>query len=148
MAPGRASPSSAPITLPAVLQSLPAFQGDVAACAAREGIAPERAAKLALALEEIFVNICRYAYPNVDGTVTFRCGIDGDDFVVEIVDHGQPFDPSAVPDPDLAADLDARPIGGLGWYLAHRLVDSLQYCRDDGRNIIRLALRRQQGRSK
>jgi serine/threonine-protein kinase RsbW len=138
--------NSAPITRPAVLESLPAFQHDVAACAAREGLEPERAENIAVAVEEVLANICRYAYPNDAGTATLVCGRDGDDFFVEISDAGQPFDPSRLHDPKLDDDLDARPVGGLGWFLVRRMVDELQYHRQDGRNVVRLILRgRQRG---
>lgn len=147
MAPGRAFANGTSITRPAVLASLPDFQSDVAACAARSGLDAQRTTNLALALEEVFVNICRYAYPEVDGLVTLSCGATGDDFIVELIDDGQPFDPSIIAEPDLGADLNARPIGGLGWFLARRLVDQLEYRRDDGRNLIRLTMHRRQGPS-
>ena len=111
----------------------------------RSGLDAQRIANLTLALEEVFVNICRYAYPEVDGTATLSCGTSGDQFVVELVDHGQPFDPASVPEPELGAELDACPVGGLGWFLAQRLVDALEYRRDDGRNLIRLIIHQRQG---
>jgi anti-sigma regulatory factor (Ser/Thr protein kinase) len=145
VAPERASTDGAPITRPAVLESLPDFQADVAAWAARENLAPDRAENLALAVEEVFVNICRYAYPDAAGTATLVCGSDDDAFFVELSDEGRLFDPSAVPDPGLDDDLDARPIGGLGWFLVRRMVDDLQCHRHGGRNIVRLILHRRQG---
>jgi anti-sigma regulatory factor (Ser/Thr protein kinase) len=147
MSPGRAFADSAPITRPAVLESLPDFRDDVAACAAREGLEPDRAENLALALEEVFVNICRYAYPDGAGAVTLICGDDGGDFVVEMSDDGQPFDPSVLHDPTLDDDLEARPVGGLGWFLVRRMVDDLQYHRRDGRNVVRLILHHRPGQS-
>ncbi len=145
VAPGRAFSNGTSITRPAVLASLPDLQDEMASCAARSGLDAQRIANLTLALEEVFVNICRYAYPEVDGSTTLRCGSTGDQFMVELVDHGQPFDPASVPEPELGAELDARPVGGLGWFLAHRLVDALEYRRDDGRNLIRLIMHQRQG---
>jgi serine/threonine-protein kinase RsbW len=145
MAPGRAFADCAPITRPAVLESLPDLQDHVAACAARREIEPGRAENLALALEEVFVNICRYAYPDSAGAVTLACGGDGDDLVVELSDQGRPFDPSGVPEPDLGDGLDGRPVGGLGWFLVARMVDDLQCRRQDGRNIVRLILHGRRG---
>lgn len=145
MAPGRAFADGAPITRPAVLESLPELQDHVAACATRHGIETDRVESLALALEEVFVNICRYAFPDGGGAVTLACGGDGDDLVVEIADQGRPFDPADVPVPDLGGDLDARPVGGLGWFLVRRMVDDLECRRDGGRNLVRLILHRRRG---
>jgi anti-sigma regulatory factor (Ser/Thr protein kinase) len=145
VAPKRASTGGAPIVRPAVLESLPDFQGAVGACAAREGLEPERAANLALAVEEVFVNICRYAYPDGAGEATLVCAASADDFTVEITDDGRAFDPSELPEPNLSEDLDARPVGGLGWYLVRRMVDDLQYHRDDDRNVVQLIMHRRRG---
>ena len=51
-----------------------------------------------------------------------------DDIIIIImVDYGESFDPSAVPLPDLKADLSERKIGGLGIYLMRRLMDEVHY---------------------
>jgi serine/threonine-protein kinase RsbW len=141
MAPAGARSCFGPITKPALLGNLPAFQEALGVCAAESGVEPDRVEKLALAFEEVFVNICNYAYPQGPGDVTLACLIESGAFVAEIIDQGQPFDPASLPDPDLHADLDARPIGGLGWFLVPRLVDDFDVRRADGCNIVRLVLR-------
>ena len=140
-----ACPSCAPITKPAILTSLPAFQERLGACAAYHGIEPSRAEGLSLAFEEVFVNICRHAYPEDAGEATLTCQADAECFVIEITDSGPPFDPSSVPEPDLTGDLDARPLGGLGWFLIRRLADEFECCRWEGRNVVRLVLHRHRG---
>ena len=94
------------------------FQERLGACAAYHGIEPSRAEGLSLAFEEVFVNICRHAYPEDAGEATLTCQADAERFIIEIADSGPPFDPSSLPDPDLTGDLDARPLGGLGWFLS------------------------------
>lgn len=145
MAPEGALHRCAPIAMQALLNSLPAFQERLGACAARHGVEPPRIERLLLAFEEVFVNICRYAYPQEAGEVTLTCHEDGGSFIAEIADRGPPFSPSSLPDPDLTASLDARPVGGLGWFLVRHLVDELQCCRQEGRNIVRLVLHRHRG---
>jgi serine/threonine-protein kinase RsbW len=142
MAPAGASSCLGPITKLALLRTLPAFQEALGVCAAQSGVAPDRAEKLALALEEVFVNICNYAYPQGPGEVTLACRIESGAFVAEITDRGQPFDPANLPAPDLHTDLDARSFGGLGWFLVPRLVDDFEVRRADGCNRVRLILRR------
>jgi serine/threonine-protein kinase RsbW len=130
-----------PICKPALLANLPAFQESLGICAAENGVPPDRAQTLALAFEEVFVNICSYAYPQEPGDVTLACQTEAGAFVTEIMDHGQPFDPTHAPDPGIRADLESRPPGGLGCFLISRLADDFQYRRVDGRNIVRLVLR-------
>ena len=127
---------------PAELEKLEALQEHLAGCARQFGLEARRAGMLALALEEIFVNICHYAYPDTPGPVVLNCRNDGDRLVVEVVDHGRPFDLSAISEPDLAADIDARPVGGLGWFLVRQVADELDCFRADGRNVVRLTLKR------
>jgi len=54
-----------------------------------------------IALEELFVNVARYAYPDSKGTV--KIGIDISDGVIALrfIDSGIPFNPVAKPDPDI-----------------------------------------------
>ena len=127
---------------PAELEKLEALQEHLAGCARQFGLEARRAGMLALALEEIFVNICHYAYPDTPGPVVLNCRGEGDRLVVEVVDHGRPFDLSAISEPDLAADIDARPVGGLGWFLVRQVADELDCFRADGRNVVRLTLKR------
>ena len=56
-----------------------------------------------------------------------------------IKDHGAPFDPTEHEDADVEAELQDRPIGGLGIYLVKSIMDSMTYERSaDGYNILTL----------
>jgi serine/threonine-protein kinase RsbW len=59
---------------------------------------------------------------------------------MEIEDDGAPFDPLTVPQPDLAAPLATRKIGGLGVHLARGLMNEVVYVRVANHN--RLILRK------
>ena len=55
-----------------------------------------------------------HAYENIpDGVIDLSCGMEGDHIQIVLIDYGEPFDPSAIPLPDLKADLSDRKIGGL-----------------------------------
>lgn len=130
------------LTLPAELANLGALQEHLVGCAAASGLAQKRVGMLAMAFEEVFVNICHYAYPAGPGSVTLRCREAGGQFVVEVVDEGIAFDAALIGEPDLQAGVDDRKIGGLGWFLVRRVADRLDCFRQDGRNVVRLALNR------
>ena len=66
----------------------------------------------------------------------------GDGVVMaEISDDGRAFDPLQVPPPDLDADLELRPIGGLGVHFMKTLMDEVAYRREGGRNILTMRKR-------
>ena len=136
--------AAAPLTLPAELSNLAALQAYLADCATAFGLAPKRVGALAVAFEEVFVNICHYAYPQGPGPVTLSCraAAEGYQLIVEVLDQGQAFDAASIGEPDLAADLDTRKIGGLGWFLVRQIADQLECFREDGRNIVRLTMYR------
>ena len=110
-------------------------------CADRCGLDAKRKFGLLVAVEEAFVNICHYAYPDGAGDVELACGCEGDEFLVELADRGMPFDILSLPDPDTTADIMEREIGGLGVHFIRKLSDKVSYRREGGRNILRLVLR-------
>ena len=97
---------------------------------------PVRAGELDLLIEEIFVNVCRYAYPySVPGTVHVTYWIpEPGELRVEIADQGIEFNPLKADPADISLDLEHRPIGGLGIFLVQQLAASLTYRREDGWN--------------
>jgi anti-sigma regulatory factor (Ser/Thr protein kinase) len=111
-------------------------------CADNFGLDAKKKFSLLLTLEEAFVNICSYAYPAAEGDAEISCRNDGDAFVLEIADQGQPFDVLSLPDPDLTLDVMEREIGGLGIHFIRTLSDSVSYRRENGRNILRMEFRR------
>ena len=135
---------SGSIVQSAELEKLDALQDHLTACAEQFGLDQRRTGMLSMAVEEIFVNICHYAYPDAPGQVALNCRgeHEGKDFIVEIIDQGRPFDASELSEPDLSADLETRKIGGLGWFLVRKVADALDCFRDNGSNIVRLTLHR------
>lgn len=99
--------------------------------------------QLDLAVEEIFVNIAHYAYAPGKGDAEITCTVEKNDknqSVLTIIfrDGGVPFDPLARPDPDPAAALEDRGIGGWGIYLTKKYMDTVSYAHVDGKNTLTL----------
>jgi serine/threonine-protein kinase RsbW len=140
----------ATITLPARLDSLYDFMDFVSSCAREQGFSNERISEIELALEEVLVNIFNYAYRDsgLDGIVEINCKLaDTQSFVIEIADTGVPFDILSVREPDVSAEIDKRPIGGLGVYFVKRLMDDIKYKREAGKNILTLMVRKTEHKS-
>jgi serine/threonine-protein kinase RsbW len=100
---------------------------------AREAsLAEGRIGELDVVIEEIFMNVCCYAYP--DGrqgevTLTYSVPAPGE-LKVEVADQGEEFNPLTAAPPDLTLSLESRPIGGLGIFLVKSLAPSITYRRD------------------
>ncbi|MEN6616172.1 MAG: ATP-binding protein [Syntrophorhabdus sp.] len=129
------------IELPAEIGSLPAFNEKVTQCAVECGISQHKLMSLELALEEAIVNIIKYASTDPEGTVLIDCSLDGEKyFTITITDNGPPFDPLQRTAPDTHADIDDRPIGGLGIFLIKEMTDSVSYHREDNKNILTIKM--------
>jgi sigma-B regulation protein RsbU (phosphoserine phosphatase) len=101
----------------------------------RNGCTPDVQDMVDVAVEEIFVNIANYAYDQGVGSVTLHIS-GGDKSVIRFEDAGKPYNPLEYADPNLDTDISNREIGGLGVYLVKKLVDSIEYSRIDGKNIL------------
>jgi sigma-B regulation protein RsbU (phosphoserine phosphatase) len=101
------------------------------------------AMSLNLALEEAVSNVMLYAYPaGSPGQVDIEAAVLDDRIDFRVSDSGVPFDPTVASDPDLAADLKDRPIGGLGIFLVKRIMDDVSYTWEDGKNILTMTKKR------
>lgn len=112
----------------------------VETCCGEAGVVGDAVFKLALALEEAVANVIQHAF--VDAPPPHRIEvaliIDADRVTADVIDNGAPFDPSAAPEPDRAAPLQARDPGGLGIHLIRRMMDEVRYARLAGENRLRL----------
>ena len=91
---------------------------------------------VAVAAEEIFVNIASYAYASDKGDVIIRAGVEAGQIVLEFRDSGKPFNPLNVKDPDISLAAEDRAIGGLGIYIVKKLMDEVRYEYRDGQNAL------------
>jgi len=111
--------------------------------------------QIAIAVEEIFVNIARYAYdkdawasgqacsptPQGErsakeaGSVTIRITV-GDNITIEFEDWGKPFNPLEKAVPDITTKAEEREIGGMGIYMVKNIMDSVEYRREGNKNIL------------
>ncbi|TYT75361.1 ATP-binding protein [Desulfobotulus mexicanus] len=115
------------------LETVLVFTGEEAEAA---GLDPGKCIKLALVLEEAFVNICSYAYPEGSGITEIFCYTDESFFMVEIHDEGEAFNILSLPDPDTSLGIDEREIGGLGIHFIRKFTDKVTYRREENRNIL------------
>ena len=112
----------------------------VAACSGKDGLANDLTFAMMLAIEEAVMNVIGYGFTGqpLPHSITISLDIDAATVVAEVTDNGRPFDPTAMPEPDLSLPLEQRRVGGLGIHLMRSVMDRLDYRRSDGRNVLRL----------
>ena len=98
--------------------------------------------QIKLAVEEAVANVIDYAYPNnTEGNIDITIEADENRIRFILSDAGAEFDPTRVSKADTTLTVDERPIGGLGVFLVRNLMDSINYERTDGKNVLRLEKR-------
>lgn len=93
---------------------------------------------ISVAIEEVFVNVAHYAYPDGTGDVKIEFDFDENERTVmlRISDKGIPFDPLNKPDPDITLSAQQRQIGGLGIFITKKTMDNVSYRYENGENIL------------
>ena len=105
---------------------------------------PKTAMQLAIAVEEIFVNVASYAYNESDLPKDERIAkirIEDSDIngkpgvTISISDHGMAYNPLEKEDPDTTLSAEERQIGGLGIYMVKQSMDHTGYVRSNDTNM-------------
>ena len=95
---------------------------------------------ISVSVEEIFVNILKYAYKNKGACVDITIAVNETERRIAITfeDSGIPFNPLNKKDPDTTAPASQRKIGGLGIFITKKVMDQIEYAHQDGKNILTL----------
>lgn len=125
------------LTLHNDVQQISKLADFVDAIAEEASIDPSLAMSLNLALEEAVTNVVMYAYPaGEEGDVDIVSELSDGSLLFTISDKGIPFDPTKKEDADITLGVEERQIGGLGIFLVRQLMDTVEYERKDGYNIL------------
>jgi serine/threonine-protein kinase RsbW len=128
------------LVVPATLDILGEVRQFLKNAAAEAGLDKKSTYNLQLALDEIVTNVILYGYEasGLTGDIVLKRDITEKSLVITLEDTGIAYDPRTrkMPDEiDLSKDLEDRPIGGLGIYLAINGVDEFDYERAGNKNI-------------
>ena len=92
--------------------------------------------QIELGVEEVFVNIASYAYPDTEGEAEVEVSVEDGMAILRFTDSGVAFDPVAAPEPDTGLPAEERQIGGLGIFLVKEMMDDVSYSYEEGKNIL------------
>ncbi len=127
------------ITLSNDLKQVPELNNFVKSVGQRLNLEPSLSSQLMLAVEEAVVNVMSYAYPiGSEGEIRVDAQVTEQSLKFIITDEGKAFDPTTGGNADITLSVEDRPIGGLGILLVKKLMDSVNYERIEGKNVLTL----------
>jgi serine/threonine-protein kinase RsbW len=130
------------LTVDGRLENLSAIAYFIMKAAQASGLNEKATFEVQMAVDEACTNVIEHSYGEEDkGEIALRCERAEGDFVVTIRDHGKPFNPEAVPPPDLQCGLDKRRHGGLGLYFMRLLMDEVRFHFDTEGNELTMVKR-------
>ena len=86
--------------------------------------------RLQIAVDEAVTNIIEHGYaeqPRGSAAIELHIDVNQERFRIEIVDHGQTFDPNQLSDVDIQVHVSAGRAGGLGVFLMRKIMDQVDY---------------------
>lgn len=97
--------------------------------------------QLNLAVAEGFTNAVRHAHAELppETPITIDVALAGDRVDIYIWDHGDPFDPTKVSEPELGS---LKQEGGYGWFLLRQVTDQVTYRRQEDKNCLAITQHR------
>ncbi len=123
--------------LSAGLTSIVSLATEVTRWGGEAGLAEGAVFQINLVLEELVTNVMMHGLGlGQPGWISVRIERSGDRLEIVLADNARAFDPFAAPPPDLTADIEDRPVGGLGVHLVRTLMDEWRYARVGEQNIV------------
>jgi serine/threonine-protein kinase RsbW len=122
-----------------VLPQVDAFLGEVCAVA---GLGRETCLRLTLLVEELFTNTVTHGHgSDSEAPVRLECEVTPGRIALIYDDTGPEHDPFArIIAPDDAAEVEDRPVGGLGVLLVSAMAQQVEYHRVGDHNRISLVI--------
>ncbi|MBN1925105.1 MAG: ATP-binding protein [Prolixibacteraceae bacterium] len=119
------------------IDELPVLAGKIEELGEKWDLPMPLTMNLNLVLEEAISNIVFYAFHD-KGKHPIHIAVQNESHEIEIVieDSGRPFDPTSKEKPDINLPAEDRPIGGLGIFLISKIMDKVEYKRENDKNIL------------
>lgn len=127
-------------TFPGNYKSLEAISEFIILQAEQAQFSPSEVYAIQTAVDEACANIIDHAYGGENlGKIHIQVSELQNGLRIDLKDHGEPFDPSEVPDPDITSPLEIRKERGLGIFFMRQLMDKVifKFSQSEG-NILTL----------
>ena len=99
--------------------------------------------RIRLVLDEVVVNIVAHGYEEAGDVdhqdINVHLSLDDRDVLtVRVTDNAREYDPRTAPAPRFDLPVEERRKGGLGVHIVKAIMDTIDYRRVDGRNVLTL----------
>jgi anti-sigma regulatory factor (Ser/Thr protein kinase) len=99
--------------------------------------------RIRLVLDEVVVNIVAHGYEEAGEThrqdIHIHLSLDDRDVLtIQVTDNAREYDPRSAPAPRFDLPVEERRKGGLGVHIVKAIMDTIDYRRVDGRNVLTL----------
>ncbi len=109
-------------------ESLPAIGDFVTEAAQAAGLDESAVYAVQLAVDEAATNVIEHAYRDMPpGSVECTCEILHNGLKIVLHDHGRPFRPDEVPDPETDRPLEEVRPRGLGLFFMRKMMDEMKF---------------------
>jgi serine/threonine-protein kinase RsbW len=115
---------------------------EVEAFGAEQGLPRAVVFKVRLVLEELVLNLIDHATGSTTNCIDVSIHLEPGKVILVLEDDGSPFDPRSAPAFDKNKPLEERGPRGMGIHLVRSAAEEISYDRIDGRNRLRVAVRR------
>jgi len=113
-------------TFPGNFKSLEGISKFIVEQAQQAGFSPNDVYAIQTAVDEACSNIIDHAYGGENkGDIFIKVSERKNDLKIVLRDHGEPFEPDEVPQPDISSPLENRRERGLGIYFMEKLMDEV-----------------------
>jgi serine/threonine-protein kinase RsbW len=135
------------LTFPGRFESVPVIADFVRQAAHEAGLSSFQVYAVETALDEACANIIEHAYGGENkGEIECSCLIDDKGLTIILRDHGRPFNPTIVKNPDVKSPLQQRPEHGLGLYFIRQWMDEVYFDFKPGHNTLTMLKRKEKQR--
>ena len=131
-------------TFPGWFKSLAKISEFVSRAVNEVGFDETTAYTVLVAVDEACTNIIEHAYGGEGpGEIQCSCEVSEDSVTIILRDHGKPFDPTTVPEPNFAVPLEQLEFRGAGLVLIQKIVDEIDFTSTpDGENVLTMVKRK------
>ncbi|MCX6013716.1 MAG: ATP-binding protein [Chloroflexi bacterium] len=112
------------------IDSLPKISDFLDIALEEMNVDPATSYQIHLVVDEACTNIISYAYGDKHGFGKLVFEKVADTLIITLTDNGKPFDPTAIPLPDIKSGVEDRKIGGLGIFFMKQMMDEVSYSYD------------------
>ena len=125
------------LVVPGRYENIPTITMFVGEAAQASGLDDTAMFHCQMAVDEACTNVIEHAYGGEDrGDIEVACFVEPGQCRIEVIDHGEAFNPADVAEPVVSADVNEMHAGGIGLHLMRQLMDEIHFTFGKDSNVL------------